>query len=216
MHAMKEDIKSTNNDIESKHGQHHGDVVLLHEKNKNKKSFFSFCKKDSKKRPFNFFRQGDGKPLWVFFWNHKQRQKTVARCFMEMQKKTETLALHRTVPHCTLQCCAVQLSDKTRRCFGTGTCACACTGAGTGSGAGAHAKAIVKQTALADYPLSARVNKRSLFHDSVFAFLSCQWVGINSLSDFALQCSALPHSTVGCSAAQCGAVQWFPSFFVFP
>ena len=110
-----------------------------------------------------------------------------------MQKKTETLALHRTAPHCTLQCCTVQLSDKTRRCFGTGACACACTGTGTGSGAGAHAKAVVKQTALADCPLSVRVNKRSPFHDSVFAFLRCQWVGINSPSDFALQFLQVAH-----------------------
>ena len=128
---------------------------------------------------------------------------------METQKKTETLALHRTAPHCALQCCAAQLSEKTRRCFGTGACACTCTctGTGAGSGAGAHAKAVVKQTALADYPLSVRVNKCSLFHDSIFAFF---------VSNFATQHSALPHSTAGHSAAQCGTAQGFPSFFVFP
>jgi len=81
------------------------------------------------------------------------------------------------------------------------TCTCTCTGTGTASGAGTYDKAIIKQTALADYPLSVRVNKRSLFHDSVFEFLSCQWVGIrhrffsnNVLST--LQYGTVPYCTV--------------------
>ena len=86
------------------------------------------------------------------------------------------------------------------------TCTCTCTGTGTASGAGTYDKAIIKQTALADYPLSVRVNKRSLFHDSVLEFLSCQWVGIrhrffsnNVLST--LKYGTVPYCTVLCGTA---------------